>query len=133
MDTFMNASLDMYLQAYVGTRFSVGNLVHLFTNNIVPAPTDTLGMYTEATYSGYGAVSPSPWTAASGGSGGTSSAPGSPCVFNPGTLVAPQDCYGWYLTDDGGLLVGAGLFAAGPLNMGGTTTGLTITVTLTLT
>ena len=133
MATVMNDILDACLTGIIAQEFTSTVNIHLFTNNITPAPTDTVGMYTDATFTSYSPQATTPFAAAAGGSGGTSSSAGTPCVFNPGVLSVPQDCYGWYMVDVSGILIAADVFAGGPKNMGGTTVSLTITPTLSLT
>jgi hypothetical protein len=131
--TLMNSELDPALQAMLDALIQTTSTVHLFSNNYVPTPSDTLGNYTEATYSTYAAVVLTvAWGPAAGGSGGLSAAPSAGALFAPGILGTPQDCYGWYVTDALGNLLGADVFSGGPLNMGGTTPAVIVTPALSL-
>ena len=130
--TFMNAELDPSLAAIVNALTGSGINMHLYSNNHIPTPADTLANYTEANYSTYAAVNTGLWSAASGGSTGVSQSGGGGCLFSPGVLGTPQDCYGWYLTDVAGNLLGADVFTPGPLNLGGTTPAVLITPFLSL-
>lgn len=135
MPGVLNAGLDEVLNAMTGNGtdlIGLGLKVHLFKNNLSVLPTSTIGDFTEADYATYAAVVPGGISSASGGSSGVSTAAINDAVFAPGTLGSPQDCYGWYLTDTSGNLIGAANFPSVPLNMGGAVTSLTISLTLTL-
>jgi hypothetical protein len=102
-----------------------GSEIRLFKNNIVFDNTTTLGSLVEADYATYGGQGIMWGTVVSDGSHGFILDAGS-YVFAPGVLGTPQDCYGWYLQDPAGNLIGGDNFAGGPLNMGGTTPAVTI-------
>lgn len=133
MGVAVNGYKDAALaELLAGAGLSGTCLVHLYQNAVTPAPTDTLASYVEATYAGYAPATCSPWGGPTGGSGGTSSALGTPAVFAPGVLVATQAVIGYFVTDGTGALIGAGIFTGGPYQMGGTTLSLTVTPSLTL-
>jgi hypothetical protein len=133
MGLIVNAELDGLLTDLIAGTLLAGPVdVHLFSNNVVFGSGTTLGGLTEAAYLGYAPVTCLPFAAPSGGSGGTSLSAGTAAVFAPGVLGSPEDCYGWYVTDSAGNLVGGDNFPVVPINMGGTTTSLTITPSLAL-
>jgi hypothetical protein len=132
MSVIVVSELDTLLNELVGNSpLSSTLLVHLFQNNVPFVNTTVLTSLIEANYSTYAALALPGWGAAAGGGAGTSISNNGTVSFAPGVLVTPQICYGWYVTDNAGALLGGDTFPA-PLTMGGTTTLLTITPSLSL-
>jgi hypothetical protein len=73
--------------------------LHLFTNNVTPAKSDTVGTYTECSASGYSAItlSSGSWTVSTVST--TTTAAYATQTF---TLTASATIYGYYITDSGG-------------------------------
>jgi len=78
----------------------------LFSNDVTPTDTFTLASFTEASFTGYAAVSVAPgdWDAPTVVSDVGQIDKTTPPVFTC-TGGSPQDVYGWYLVDPGASLV----------------------------
>lgn len=89
--------------------------IHLFSNNITPAETDTAGNYTEVVGGGYAAKTLvyASWTIVAG-SPGVASYAAQDFDFT-GTTTAPGTVYGYYLLDADGVLMGSERFPEGVL------------------
>lgn len=102
------------LAAFVNKSVLSDLVLRLFTNNITPAETDTAASYTEATWTGYAAVTltGANWTITEG-------AP-SQAAYPQQALTSTagsqnQNCYGYYLTRSaGGRIALAERFTDGP-------------------
>lgn len=118
------------LKYLVGYTTSTENLVlRLYTNNKTPAETDTAGSYTEATGSGYGAITltGSSWTV-TGGAPSSATYAAQTFTFT-GSL---GNVYGYYLTRASSSdLVYAERFSDGPYNIAASGDTITITPQIT--
>lgn len=88
----------------------------LFTNNLTPSLGDAIGAYTEATWTGYAAVSQtfSDYTI-NGVSGHNGFAIAPPVTFN-NSGGSPQNAYGYYVTDSGNtILLASARFDSAPV------------------
>lgn len=86
--------------------------LRLYKNDVTPGETDTAATYTEATFTGYSAVSlaSADWTLTPGA---PSSAACAQKTFTSSADQAAQTIYGYYLTENGGgTLVAAERFSA---------------------
>lgn len=84
-----------------GAGFSTAKL-RLFKNNVTPDNTKVIGDFTEATFSGYAAISLTGWSAAAVTAHVAQSDP------TAGTFTitsGTQAIYGWYVTDSGGTVL----------------------------
>lgn len=94
--------------------YSMANLtLRLFKTNVTPAETDTAASYTEATFTGYAAISlaSADWTLTPGA---PSSAACAQKTFTSSADQTAQTIYGYYLTENGGnTLIAAEAFSAG--------------------
>jgi hypothetical protein len=107
-------------------------IFHLYSNNHTPTPSDVLGAYTECVFSGYAPVTPGPTT--TGPISGNSIPLTYPVAIFTQTASPVNDlCYGYYITDPAGNLVGAELLAGGPFSFNAIGKSLQLTVTETLT
>ena len=89
--------------------------LRLFKNDVTPGETDTAPTYTEATFTGYAAVSlaSGDWTLTPGA---PSSAVCAQKSFTSSADQAAQTIYGYYLTENGGnTLVASERFATSPV------------------
>ena len=89
--------------------------LRLFKNDVTPGETDTAATYTEATFTGYAAVSlaSGDWTLTPGA---PSSAVCAQKSFTSSADQAAQTIYGYYLTENGGnTLVASERFATSPV------------------
>ena len=104
--------------------------VRLFTNNHTPTDSDTVANYTEATFSGYAAVTIGAFPASAVAAHVASSSP--PTITF--TLTAgTQNIYGVYITDAAGTnLLGAVLDPNAPVTLNTTTNTYQVTLTLSL-
>lgn len=102
--------------------------LRLYSNNLTPTNAQVIGDFTEATFTGYAAVTLSGWTAASVAAHVASST-ANPVTF---TLTAgTQSIYGWYITNAAGtVLYAAGRDAAAPVAMSLTVNNYQVTVTV---
>lgn len=95
--------------------------LRLYSNNHVPANTDDVTDYTEATFPGYAAIPILSWPAASLDGSNKASTELAMQVWTAGVIITPQDIYGVFVTWDGdGSLVYAELDAAGPVSIAST-------------
>jgi hypothetical protein len=86
--------------------------LHLYQNNHTPSPTDVNGSYTEATFSGYGAVLLGTWTAAFVNGSGQGEIDAAMATFTHNGGGTANTIYGAYVTDQAGDVVYAELFPA---------------------
>ena len=108
-----------------------GLTLRLYKNNVTPAETDTAATYTEATFTGYAAVSlaTGDWTLTPGN---PSSAAAAQKSFTSSADQTAQDIYGYYLTENAAnTLVAAELFAAGPYTIANNGDIIKVTATIT--
>lgn len=103
--------------------------IKLFTNNYTPDHTSVAASFVEAAWTGYAQVAMAGWSApaATGDFHYTTTA--NPAVFS-NTSVGAQVCYGYYMVDATGKVIGAERFAGAPLSI---PSGNTLTVTVTYT
>lgn len=109
---FPNGGEDIALAALVNKTAPQNLVLRLYQNNITPGETDTAGTYTEATFTGYSAITltGATWT----------STPGVNISYPQQTFTssanqATQNIYGYYLTQvSSGLLVYAERFSDAP-------------------
>jgi hypothetical protein len=105
-----------------------GYTLHLYTNNVTPDDTFTVGSFTEATFLGYASVALAGWTVP------TVAAHLASTTANPITFTATgayQSIYGWYVTDGAGDYVCGGRDAAAPVVMSATVNTYQVTFSLT--
>lgn len=124
-----DAALQDWLNALIATSPFATMRIHIFVNNIVPSDSDTLGMYTECTMTGYVAQSVTGWSAASltGHVGSTSSAQN---TFNFSGSFQP--IYGVYYTDSTNTkLYGAVRDPNAPVSINSTVSQYLVTTTVT--
>jgi hypothetical protein len=102
------------LAAIVGKAAAENLVLRLYTSDTTPAETDTTATYTEATFTGYAAITltASSWTVTEG-------APGNAAypqqTFTSSADQAPQSVYGYYFTRvTSGRLAWAERFPSGP-------------------
>ena len=128
----VNAGEDFMLGLLVNkSGYSVGNLsLRLFKSNTTPAEADVAGTYTEATFTGYSAVTlvSADWTLTPGG---PSSAACSQKTFTSSADQSAQDIYGYYITNAGGTLVAAERFTNGPYTIANNGDNIKVTPTIT--
>jgi hypothetical protein len=107
--------------------------VHLYVNDHTPVNTDGTMAFTEATWMGYAPQALSGFTASTTNSAGKAQSTANQLTFTIGAnLPGPQNVYGWYLTDQDGILLGAERFANAPLIMQASGDNIKLTVTLTM-
>jgi hypothetical protein len=113
----------------VGANFSA-MVCRLYSNNHVPAVTDTLANYTEATFAGYANVAVTGWSGVVV-AGHVASTTSATLTF---TLTSgTQNIYGAYFTDPGNTeLYGAQEDPNAPVTLNTTVSVYTVTVTFTL-
>lgn len=117
---------------YLVNKAAPENLVlHLYKNNITPAEADVAGTYTEATFTGYTAITltGASWTVTGGA---PSSASYAQQTFSSSAGSQNQDIYGYYLTRLGSAdLVYAERFSDGPYNIANNGDAIRVTPTIT--
>ncbi len=102
------------LAAIVGKAAAENLVLHLYTSNTTPSETDTTATYTEATFTGYAAITltASSWTVTEGA---PSNAAYPQQTFTSSADQAPQSVYGYYFTRvTSGRLAWAERFPSGP-------------------
>lgn len=111
---FPNQGLEEQLQRILNS-----NVVYrLFTNNVTPSRASVLSDFTEASWSGYGAITRT-WTdyTLHGVSGDAGYAIAAPIAFS-NSSGSDQTAYGYYVTDSGNSLVmAAALFDGAPITI----------------
>jgi hypothetical protein len=102
----------------------------LYSNNHVPAQSDSVGSYTESTFTGYAAVTFGTW----GSVTVTAHVASVTCAVATFTLTAgTATVYGAFFTDSGGSnLIGACEDPNAPISMNTTVNTYQVTVTLTV-
>lgn len=126
-----NGEGDM-LTAIVAKAAAENLVLHLFQNNITPAETDTAATYTEATFTGYAALT---LTAASWvvTEGAPSNAAYPQVTFTSSAGSQNQNVYGYYLTRaSSGRIAWAERFADGPYNIVNNGDAVKVTPVITL-
>ena len=89
--------------------------LRLYSNNVVPAKTDTAATYTEVTGGGYAAIvlTLADWTITAGsGSTPTKAQAAYRDIIFTGAIGAPGNIYGYFMTDAAGDLFGAERFGS---------------------
>ena len=102
------------LAAIVGKAAAENLVLRLYTNDITPSETDTTATYTEATFTGYAAITltASSWTVTEGEPG---NAAYPQQTFTSSADQSPQSVYGYYFTRvTSGRLAWAERFPSGP-------------------
>lgn len=79
-----------------------GALVHLFKNDLVPAPNTVLADFTEADFDGYAASAAIVWGDPYQNELNQSTILGDAKTFTATGATTPNDIYGYYITDAGG-------------------------------
>jgi hypothetical protein len=106
---------------------------HLYTNDRTPTNTDTLMQYTEASFPGYQAEGLyQATTPATNAAGKATSSFGQITWTLSATQGSPVNVYGWYVTNQAGVLIGAERFAGAPLTVQNTGDNIKVTITMTL-
>jgi hypothetical protein len=121
---------ELTLLGYIRSQIVSGCLLHLYTNDKVPADGDTLASYTEASFGGYAPAPVSGWTQPAQ-QAGAARMQASPVTFTvagpPGALI-----YGYFVTDPGGNLLWAERDPQAPVNMQTVGNSYTITPVFTM-
>lgn len=120
------------LAAIVGKAAAENLVLHLYTNDITPGETDTTATYTEATFTGYAAITltPASWTVTEGDPG-LAAYPQQ--AFTSSADQAPESVYGYYLTRvTSGRIAWAERFPAGPYVMANNGDNVKVTLNFTL-
>lgn len=126
---FPNVGENLVLEALVNKTAPQNLVLRLFQNNITPGESDTAGTYTEATFTGYSAITltGASWVSASEGSIAFAQQ-----TFSSSAAQTTQNIYGYYLTQtSSGILMYAERFSDGPYPV--TNNGDQIKVTPTIT
>ena len=124
---FPDAGENIVLEALVNKTAPQNLVLRLYTSNTTPGESDTAGTYTEASGSGYSAITltGASWGSASGGS----------ISYAQQTFTfsgALGNVYGYYLTQaSSGTLVAAERFTDGPYNIANNGDQIKITPTIT--
>ena len=124
---FPDAGENIVLEALVNKTAPQNLVLRLYTSNTTPGESDTAGTYTEATGSGYSAITltGASWGSASGGS----------ISYAQQTFTftgALGNVYGYYMTQaSSGTLVYAERFSDGPYNIANNGDQIKITPTIT--
>jgi hypothetical protein len=124
---FPDAGENIVLEALVNKTAPQNLVLRLYTSNTTPGESDTAGTYTEATGSGYNAITltGASWGSASGGS----------ISYAQQTFTfsgALGNVYGYYMTQaSSGTLVYAERFSDGPYNIANNGDQIKITPTIT--
>jgi hypothetical protein len=109
---FPNGGEDIALAALVNKTAPQNLVLRLYQNNVTPSETDTVGAYTEATFTGYGPITltGATWVTTAGVNVAYPEQ-----TFTSTTSQATQNIYGYYLTQvSSGLLVYAERFSDAP-------------------
>jgi hypothetical protein len=103
---------NITLEALVNKTAPQNLVLRLYQNNITPSDSDTAGTYTEATFTGYSAIT---LTGASWGTASAGTISFAQQTFSSSANQATQNIYGYYLTQvTSGILVYAERFTDGP-------------------
>ena len=94
--------------AVTGT-FLATNVIDLFQNDVPFSPSEPIGSYDLATYTGYAAEAVT-WGAATVDDDGSVVIQGIVAEFRPTDAVTPNQIYGWLLRNAGGDILGGGNF-----------------------
>lgn len=129
----VNSGESIALKAMLNNTAGQDQKLKLFTNNHTPAFGDTAGSYTEATFTGYAAISLSgaSWNF-SGGDPTTASY--AQQTFTSTAAQATQQVYGYFVVQaTSGTLLFAELFSDGPYPIANNGDAISVTPTLTAT
>lgn len=113
---FPDVGENIALEAIVNKTAPQNLVLRLYQNNITPSDTDTAGTYTEATFTGYSAITltGASWNAAASGT----ITYGSQQTFTRSSTGAAQTIYGYYCTQvTSGTLVYSERDGAAPFNI----------------
>lgn len=118
------------LKVGLGTISLSNSIYHLYTNNVVPTHSDTLGSYTEATWASYAHQLAGGWSAPVLDGTFHATSTGNLMTFANSSGSA-QTAYGYYVTDNGiTTLLFVERFSGAPLTI---PNGMTLTITPTVT
>lgn len=120
------------LAAIVGKTAAENLVLHLYTNDVTPGETDTTASYTEATFTGYAAIT---LTAASWvvTEGAPSNAAYPQQTFTSSADQTSQSVYGYYLTRvTSGRIAWAERFPSGPFVIANNGDNVKVTLNFTL-
>ena len=120
------------LAAIVGKAAAENLVLRLYTNDITPAETDTAASYTEATFTGYAAITltAANWTVTEGAPSDASYAQQ---TFTSSADQTPQSVYGYYFTRvTSGRIAWAERFPSGPYVIANNGDNIKVTPVLTL-
>ena len=120
------------LAAIVGKAAAENLVLRLYTNDITPAEADTAASYTEATFTGYAAITltAANWTVTEGAPSNASYAQQ---TFTSSADQTPQSVYGYYFTRvTSGRIAWAERFPAGPYVIANNGDNIKVTPVLTL-
>jgi hypothetical protein len=108
---FSNQGVDFLARNVLNKTAPANFTVHLFTNNHTPAVTDTTANYTESVLTGYAAIAlvAANWTG--GASLGVATYVQIALAFAFAAYAGGTTIFGAYVTEPGGSLIGAELFA----------------------
>lgn len=104
----------------------VDSVMHLYQNDVTPTPALVLGDLTVATFTGYAGVDLAAWGNPFLDAENMATILSPLATFRPTGTAIQNVIYGWYILDDGGLLVAAGRFENAPLPMGATSNVISI-------
>lgn len=120
------------LRAIVAHTAATALILRLYSNNVTPAETDTAATYTEATFSGYAAVTltGASWTITEGAPSDAAYAEQS--FTADASIAALQNIYGAFMTrtTSGRIFASKDFSAARPVENENDTIGVTPTLTL---
>ena len=120
------------LAAIVGKTAAENLVLRLYSSNTTPAETDTTATYTEATFTGYAAITltAASWTVTEGAPSNASYAQQ---TFTSSAAQATQNIYGYHFTRvTSGRIAWAERFPAGPYPIANNGDNIKVTPTFTL-
>lgn len=126
---FPNTGENLSLEMLVNKTAPQNLVLKLYSSNTTPAEGDTAGTYTEATFTGYSAITltGSSWGSASGGSIAFAQQ-----TFTSSANQSTQNIYGYfYVQVSSGTLVAAERFTDGPYGITNNGDNIKITPTIT--
>lgn len=107
-----------------------GAKVGLFTNSIVPTPSNVLADFTQADYTGYALSSAVVWTAVEISQDGRPQAVSQLFTFAPSNAVTPNTVRGIILVDGAGTTLLASSLFSTPVGLNGPTDALYVVLTI---
>lgn len=113
-----NQSKNDFLQAVISGTAMNGWKLRLFANNATISATTVLADLTEATFTGYAAVTTATWPAPALDGSNRGSSLNTQGQFTPTAGGGSGNIYGWYLTNSGGtVLYAVEKFASSPITV----------------